>query len=71
MVGNEDILTGYRVGFTDNWLCFKSLFMYHNESGNVWSHMLGALLFVWFGIHLFLFLDQPKVEMGTCPILVT
>lgn len=39
------ILTGYRVHFS--WrLCLRSLFHVHNETGNVWTHLLGAIAFV-------------------------
>lgn len=67
---NPYIMTGYRVGFTNNWLCFKSLFMFHNETGNVWSHLLGALAFVWFGLYVFLYYGKPQVEIAyeTCPV---
>jgi hypothetical protein len=39
---NEFIRTGYRAntGFHGS---LKSLFRLHNESGNVWTHLVGAL----------------------------
>lgn len=43
---NEWLKTGYRCEFntwTDIW---KSLFMWHNETVNVWSHMLGCFGFI-------------------------
>jgi adiponectin receptor len=42
---NEDIHTGYRVDYTFRML-LRSLFMVHNETGNVWTHLLGFLLVV-------------------------
>jgi channel protein (hemolysin III family) len=42
------IFTGYRVGFTFS-MCFRSVFQIHNETGNIWTHLLGFGLFV----HLF------------------
>jgi adiponectin receptor len=39
------ILTGYRVHFSLR-LCLRSLFHVHNETGNVWTHLLGAIAFV-------------------------
>jgi hypothetical protein len=38
---NEYIFTGYRVQ-TGVLGSFKSLFRVHNESGNVWTHLLGT-----------------------------
>jgi hypothetical protein len=61
MVQNKNIKNGYRINFNDGWKCFKSLFMIHNETGNVWSHLLGALIFVWFGIYVTLFMQPPSV----------
>mmetsp|Transcript_15593 Transcript_15593/g.26845 ORF Transcript_15593/g.26845 Transcript_15593/m.26845 type:complete len:369 (-) Transcript_15593:49-1155(-) len=42
---NEYILTGYRVHFSFG-LCLRSLFRIHNETVNVWSHLLGFFLFL-------------------------
>lgn len=39
---NEYIYTGYRV-HTGVLGAFKSVFRIHNESGNVWTHLLGTL----------------------------
>ncbi len=48
---NEYILRGYRIGFNTKTKILKSLFLLHNESVNVWSHLLGVLaffgLFIW------------------------
>ena len=43
---NEYLLTGYRCGCHDSKGCFKSLFMWHNETVNIWSHLLGAIGFI-------------------------
>jgi hypothetical protein len=42
---NEFIHSGYRVyySFRDNWL---SIFMIHNETANIWTHMFGFFLFM-------------------------
>ena len=52
----------YLFQFAEHWWVLKFW--------NVWSYLLGALLFVYLNFHLFLFLYQPKVEIGTCPVLV-
>ena len=45
------ILSGYRVGLGFKGNC-KSLFRLHNETMNVWSHLLGALFFVYLILNL-------------------
>eukprot|EP00347_Sterkiella_histriomuscorum_P022857 403336892 len=46
LVDNEYIQRGYRIGYHNKfWTILKSLFQFHNESVNVWSHLLGMLLF--------------------------
>ncbi|KAG1178050.1 hypothetical protein G6F70_001967 [Rhizopus microsporus] len=39
---NEYILSGYRFYQTSN-ACLKSIFMIHNETINIWSHLLGFI----------------------------
>ena len=46
---NKHIKRGYRVNFNTFWDTTKTLFMIHNETVNVWSHLIGALVFVYFG----------------------
>lgn len=45
---NEFIKMGYRVNFNTVKRIIKSLFMFHNESMNIWSHLVGAVLFLFF-----------------------
>jgi len=40
---NQYILTGYRIGFHTPKKVLKSLFMIHNESMNIWTHLFGAI----------------------------
>jgi adiponectin receptor len=49
---NPYILTGYRVGYTP-WMCARSLFMVHNQTGNVWSHLLGFLAICVLAYHVY------------------
>ncbi|KAL0482538.1 hypothetical protein AKO1_014441, partial [Acrasis kona] len=44
------IMDHYRVHFSYN-LCFASLFKLHNETWNVWTHLIGALIFFLLLIH--------------------
>lgn len=43
---NEFILTGYRINYNSWSSIFRSILEFHNETVNIWSHLLGALLFV-------------------------
>lgn len=45
LIDNHFILTGYRINFTTPKLTLKSLFICHNESTNIWSHLSGVILF--------------------------
>ena len=46
---NPYILSGYRYGLNVK-DCLFSLFYFNNESINIWSHLIGAGLFVYFFI---------------------
>lgn len=46
LIDNEYIKSGYRIGYTRSFRSILySLFQFHNESVNVWSHLLGMLFF--------------------------
>jgi predicted membrane channel-forming protein YqfA (hemolysin III family) len=56
---NRYVIHGYRINYNTNWLALRSLFQLHNETGNVWTHLIGVLMFVWFTIYVYLYLEQP------------
>ena len=43
---NDYILHGYRINFNTVGRILRSLFMIHNETVNVWSHLIGVLVFI-------------------------
>jgi len=49
---NEYIKYGYRINFNTTKRVLKSLFMWHNETTNIWSHLLAAFLFIGFMIYI-------------------
>lgn len=51
IVDNEYIQRGYRINFHTKKRICKSLFMLHNESVNVWSHLIGVGCFIGFLIY--------------------
>ena len=46
LVDNEFIQRGYRINFNSKRRLCRSLFMLHNESVNVWSHLIGVACFI-------------------------
>ncbi|CAI2362345.1 unnamed protein product [Moneuplotes crassus] len=42
---NPEIRTGYRIKYNKFCIVLKSLFMWHNETVNIWSHLLGLMVF--------------------------
>ncbi|CAG8632524.1 17034_t:CDS:2 [Gigaspora rosea] len=46
---NCDILKGYRRPTFSYLKCAESLFYVHNESVNIWSHLVGAIAFIFLG----------------------
>jgi len=45
LMDNEFIVRGYRLHFNSVKKILKSLFLFHNETVNIWTHLLGALVF--------------------------
>ena len=62
LITNQHISTGYRINFNSRGSALKSLFMLHNETGNVWTHLIGACIFVWLTCYLKLYLHAPSLE---------
>lgn len=61
---NEYIISGYRINFSSTRRILRryfsfSLFMVHNESVNVWSHLLGMLLFLSLMLYVIVMLGIP------------
>lgn len=46
LIDNEYIKSGYRLYFSNFKELLRSLFMWHNETINVWTHLLGALMVI-------------------------
>ncbi|RIA86658.1 hemolysin-III related-domain-containing protein [Glomus cerebriforme] len=61
---NRDILKGYRRPTFSYVKCVKSLFYIHNESVNIWSHLVGAIAFIILGFatYFYVLMKQPYVK---------
>ena len=46
MQDNDKIQRGYRINFTSKRQLLRSLFMVHNESVDIWTHLLPLLILV-------------------------
>ena len=57
---NEFIHGGYRLHFNSFSKIMKSLFMFHNESFNVWSHLLGVCIFLALLGYTIIWLGMPS-----------
>lgn len=62
MVDNEFINHGYRIGFNSTKKILRSLFILHNESVNVWSHLFGVLLFIILIFYTFVSKEPPSLD---------
>ena len=52
---NKYIRKGYR-GWNRSCIYYiKSIFKWHNETLNIWSHLLGAIIFILLAIYTFIY----------------
>ena len=57
---NEFLQTGYRINFHSFKLSVKSLCIRHNELMNVWTHLIGAILFILLLVFLAFHIESAK-----------
>lgn len=57
---NKYILSGYRPEKADYWEIFVSLTLVHNETCNVYTHLIGALLLPLVATATMRFLGEPQ-----------
>ncbi|OTF75592.1 adiponectin receptor-like protein, partial [Euroglyphus maynei] len=63
MQDNEYLHTGHRPPLPTFWACIKSIFRLHTETGNIWTHGIGALLFVCLFIYEFVTISAHKTAV--------
>lgn len=61
---NPFIRTGYRANFAVS-TCLVSLFRLHNQTCNVWSHLLGVPIFLALALYTYLFIAPEDNFSGT------
>ncbi len=57
---NDFLLKGHRPPLPSVKACFKSIFRIHTETGNIWTHLIGAISFVAIAIY---FWTRPTIEV--------
>lgn len=60
MIDNEFILTGCRINYQGWRAVAKTMFMFHNETCNIWTHFLGNLFC--FGVVIYVLAVYPNME---------
>ena len=60
MKHNNFIIRGYRINFDSGKKIIRSLFMLHNESVNVWTHLIGSLIILILLIYTASFINYNK-----------
>ena len=57
---NDFLLKGHRPPLPSVKACFKSIFRIHTETGNIWTHFIGAISFIAIAVY---FLTRPSIEI--------
>mmetsp|Transcript_557 Transcript_557/g.555 ORF Transcript_557/g.555 Transcript_557/m.555 type:complete len:171 (+) Transcript_557:12-524(+) len=57
------ILTGYRINFNSFKVALRSLFMIHNETTNIWSHLFGVFLYIFLVIYITFWTATDNVDV--------
>lgn len=70
MQDNEYLHNGYRPPLPTFWACIKSIFRLHTETGNIWTHGLGALLFIGLFIYEFLTISSHKTATDRLMLII-
>ena len=58
---NIDLIRGYRINYKTKMLATKSIFIIHNETVNVWSHLLGAIFFIYMIFYVIVYLPPSSM----------
>ena len=64
MQDNEYILGGYLLNCNSFKKTFKSLFICHNETINIWSHLLSAIVFFFLIFYTSIFISNYKSQLN-------
>jgi adiponectin receptor len=57
---NEYLRSGHRPPLPSTKACLESLFRLHTETGNIWTHLIGAIFFL---ISMVVFMVAPHIKV--------
>ena len=70
MMGSA-VVTGYRIYFNTRYKCLTSIFMLHNETVNIWTHLFGFLAFLALAVcSIHMLFDNNLTPMPVWPLLM-
>jgi len=58
---NDFLHRGHRPPLPSFWLCFKSIFRLHTETGNIWTHGVGVIIFLLLAIYYTFTINEHKL----------
>ena len=64
MVADPYIHTGYRINYLTKTQANWSIVELHNETFNIWSHLFGALIFLYIAVFISTYLQPPEVKVN-------
>ena len=67
MKTNKHVWSGYRINFRSYFNATKSILMIHNETVNVWSHLIGALVFIYLFCYTVVYMTPPSLSNKSLP----
>lgn len=70
MQDNEYLHWGHRPPLPSLWACSKSVFRVHTETGNIWTHGIGALIFLALFIYTFVTMNAHKTATDRFMLIV-
>ncbi|XP_057374292.1 adiponectin receptor protein-like [Daphnia carinata] len=59
---NDYLIWGHRPPLPSFTACFQSLFRIHTETGNIWTHLIGCVLFVSLAVYTLIWSDLQMEE---------
>jgi hypothetical protein len=60
---NEYIQNGYVINCISFKRAIRCLFLFHNETMNTWTHLLGAIFFIFLFIYTIFFIKDFKIQL--------
>ena len=71
MMDNEKILSGYRINFNTMRRILSTVFMIHNETVNIWTHLIGVTFFICLILYTSIYMVPPNTSQVWYPDHVT